>query len=81
MASIPPKTDTRNPIPTSPTVGNPPKSILPNDQRGVNSIMVAINGRSDRRYSAPAGRGFWRPPPVVQEALRRGDKKCKGLLS
>ncbi len=60
-------------------VGHPKKSILTNDQCGINSIMVAINGRSDRRYSAPAGRGFWRSPPVVQEALRRGNKKCRSV--
>ncbi len=58
-------------------VGHPKKSILPNDQCGINSIMVAINGRSDRRYSAPAGRGFWRPPSAVQEAISRGNKKYR----
>ncbi len=59
------------------TVGHPPKSILPIDQRGINSIMVAINGRSDRHFYAPAVSSFWRPPADVEAAIFRGNKKVQ----
>jgi len=54
-----------------------PKSILPSSTRGVNSIMANVNGRTDRRYYGPATQGFWKPPPDVEDALRRGNRKCR----
>ena len=77
MRILHPKTDTRKTLPPLGHVADSPKSMVPNDRRGINSIMVGINGRSDRRYYGPATRGFWRPPPAVQEALKRGNRKCR----
>lgn len=56
-----------------------PKSILPSSTRGVNDIMVDINGRTDRRYYGPTTQGFWKPPPDVEEALKRGNRKCRAV--
>ena len=61
---------------TARTAGSP-KSILPNTTRGVNGVMTSINDRTDKRFYAPAGRGFWRPPADAQEALARGRKKIR----
>ena len=80
MNRIPENRRIRNSIPTVDDDG-PQKSILPNDQRGISSIMAGINGRNGRRYYAPAGRGFWRPSAAVQDAISRGAKKCRGVGS
>ncbi len=69
---------TRNPIPED-TAGTAPRSILPSSTRGVNNIMVG--GRTDRRYYGPTTQGFWKPPPDVKDALRCGNKKCRGVGS
>ena len=79
MRILHPKTDTRNPIHADVT-DVPPKSILPNDQRGISSIMVGINGRTDKRFYAPAVGSFWRPPADVEAAISRGNKKCRVAL-
>lgn len=80
MASITPKTECRNPIPAVGDVTDVPRSILPGSSRGVNSIMANVNGRTDRRYYGPTTQGFWKPPPDVEDALRRGNRKCRALL-
>ena len=81
MASIPPKIDNRKTLPPLGLMADPPKSILPNDQRGISSIMVDINGRTDRRFYAPAVSSFWRPPADVEAAISRGNKKCRASSS
>ena len=55
----------------------PPKSILPDDERGIGSIMVGINGRTDRRFYVPAVGSFWRPPADVEAAISRGNRKTR----
>ena len=57
------------------------KSILPNSTRGIDGVMRTIRGRPERRHYASSNRGYWRPPPAVQSAIRRGDRKCRRLLS
>jgi len=73
---IPENRRIRNSIPAVDDDG-PQKSILPNGQCGINSIMVGISGRTDRRFYAPAVSTFWRPPADVEAAISRGNKKVQ----
>ncbi len=56
-------------------------SMLPDSVRHLDNIMANVNGRTGRHYYAPAGRGFWRPPEAVKDAISRGNKKCRGVDS
>ena len=62
-------------------VGRSPKSIVRGSERDINLTMAGINGRPGRKFYGPATRGFWRPPPDVQDAISRGNRKCRGASS
>ena len=53
------------------------KSMLPNDERGIDGIMRTINGRKDKSFTAPTPGGFWKPPADVRVAIAKGDRKVR----
>ncbi len=53
------------------------KSMLPNDERGIDGIMRTINGRKDKSFTAPTPGGFWKSPADVRVAIAKGDWKAR----
>lgn len=81
MAILHPKTPARKSIPTSAPGDAPPKSIIRGSVTDINKTISGINRSPPRRFYGPITREFWRPPPDVEDALRRGNKKCRASSS
>ena len=53
------------------------KSMLSNDERGIDGIMRTINGRNYKSFTAPTPGGFWKPPADVRIAIAKSDRKVR----
>ena len=53
------------------------KSLLPENTRAINDVMRGVNGRQDKKFTAPVVGGFWKPPANARAAIARGDRKSR----